>query len=270
MLFVALAVGATDPIVALAVGATDPIALRADALLARMSDAEVIQQTWSPYGGSPASLLKKIGDGGVGQIAFQIAGGGSIADRVKARNELHAKIVSASKHSIPPSWSNEALHSAVAGGTVFPELVTQGSTWDTELVGLIGEAIGAEAAAVGVDTAFSPVLNMWVDARFGRMQEGYSENPTLTAAFGAAMVRGLQGPQPVGRWGYLDASKVVALAKHYVAYGAALGGLNGAPAELSERTLREWYLAPMAVTWPLHGRYMTVTWPLHGRYMTVT
>ena len=44
----------------------------------------------------------------------------------------------------------------------------------------IGAAIASEARAVGIDTAFSPVLNMWVDSRFGRLQEGFTENPTLT------------------------------------------------------------------------------------------
>jgi beta-glucosidase len=59
-----------------------------------------------------------------------------------------------------------------------------------------------------------------------------------------AQTRGLQGEQQKGNWAYFNSSKVIALAKHYAAYGAALGGLNGAPAELSERTLREWYLRP--------------------------
>ena len=67
-----------------------------------------------------------------------------------------------------------------------------------------------------------------------------AQNPTLTAAYATAQVRGLQGEQPQGKWAYFNASKMVSLGKHYAAYGAALGGLNGAPAELSERTLREW------------------------------
>ena len=104
------------------------------------------------------------------------------------------------------------------GGTVFPELVTQGATWDVELIEEIGAAIAEEATACGIDTAFSPVLNMWVDSRFGRLQEGYTENPTLTAAYGAAQVRGMQGRQPVGTWAYFNSSKLVALAKHYAAY----------------------------------------------------
>jgi hypothetical protein len=173
-----------------AVVAPTPIEQRADALLARMSLDEIIQQTWAPYGGTAEHLLDKIGNNGVGQLSFSMAGRGSLEARVEARNALQAQIMRTSKHGIPASFSNEALHGAVAGGTIFPELVTQGTSWDPELIEQIGEAIAREARAVGVDTAFSPVLNMWVDARFGRLQEGYSENPTLTTAYALAALKG--------------------------------------------------------------------------------
>ena len=166
------------------------------------------------------------------------------AEVLSMRNNIQSQFVSKSRLHIPVSFNGECLHSGTSGGTVFPELVTQGQTWNVDLVQEIGAAIAVEARAVGVDVAFSPVINMWADSRFGRLQEGYSENPTLTAAFGVAMVTGLQGVQPAGVWQYFNKSKLVALGKHYAAYGAALGGLNGGAAELSERTLREWYLRP--------------------------
>ena len=224
--------------------ASAPIDQRADDLLSKMSPTEIIQQTWAPYGGTAAGLYSLIGKNGVGQASFGRAQGSSIQARVEARNDIQKRVMASSAHGVPVSFSNEALHSAIAGGTVFPELVTQGATWDVELIEEIGNAIAEEATACGIDTAYSPVLNMWVDSRFGRLQEGYCENPTLTAAYATAQVRGLQGEQPQGKWAYFNASKMVSLGKHYAAYGAALGGLNGAPAELSERTLREWYLAP--------------------------
>ena len=124
----------------------------------------------------------------------------------------------------------------VAGGTVFPELVTQGASWDVELIHNISAAVAKEARATGpinpascvceaacvsgVDVVFSPVINQWVDSRFGRLQEGYSENPTLTAAYAAAAAVGFQGEQPAGSWGAIAPDKVVALAKHYA--GATL------------------------------------------------
>ena len=107
------------------------------------------------------------------------AGSASPAALVAARNVIQSTLVNGSRLGIPASFSQEALHSATQGGTVFPELVTQGSSWDPSLVEAIAAAIAVEARATGVDVAFSPVLNQWVDARFGRLQEGFSENPTV-------------------------------------------------------------------------------------------
>jgi beta-glucosidase-like glycosyl hydrolase len=223
---------------------------RADDLMTLLSPVEIVQQTWAPDGGDIDALMQWIGDGtnggGLGWFSFGSARSknGNVTESVLQRNELQRRIMAASAHHIPAAVFNEALHGANAGGTVFPELATQGATWDVDLIEEIGAAIAREARGCGIDTALSPVLNMWVDSRFGRLQEGYSENPTLTTAYAIAQAKGLQGAQPKGEWAYFNRSKVVALAKHYAAYGAALGGLNGAPAELSERTLREWYLRP--------------------------
>ena len=83
---------------------------------------------------------------------------------------------------------------------------------------------------------------MITDPRFGRLQEGYSENPILTAHLGEAAVLGLQnGAAPLS---YLDNTSVAALGKHYAAYGSPQGGLNGGPAIMSKRTLFEQYLRP--------------------------
>jgi beta-glucosidase len=83
---------------------------------------------------------------------------------------------------------------------------------------------------------------MITDPRFGRLQEGYSENPILTAHLGEAAVLGLQnGAAPLS---YLDNTSVAALGKHYAAYGSPQGGLNGGPAIMSKRTLYEQYLRP--------------------------
>lgn len=219
-----------------------PIDQRVDDLLGRLTQTQIIQQTWAHQGNNATKLFDKIGSNGVGQVTWKTLSGDSVVDKVLARNELQKRVVQSS--GVPVSFNSEALHAALPGGTIFPELSTQGATWNVALVQEIFSAIAEEARACGIDTAFSPVLNMWVDARFGRLQEGFSENPTLSAAYAVASVAGLQGAQPPGHWAYFDASKLVALGKHYAAYGAAEGGLNGAPAELSERTLREWYLAP--------------------------
>ena len=72
---------------------------------------------------------------------------GTIADWVSARNRLQENITKTS--GIPVSFSNEALHSAVTGGTIFPELVTQGSSWDPELIENISAAVAAPQCGQG-------------------------------------------------------------------------------------------------------------------------
>ena len=105
--------------VALAFAPPASIEERADALLASLPLDKVIQQTWAPYGGTAEKMLEKIGKSGVGQLSFGIAGHGSIEERVNKRNELQLEIMRSS--GIPASFSNEALHGAVAGGTCFSQ-----------------------------------------------------------------------------------------------------------------------------------------------------
>ena len=239
-----------DPTLPRYLDRSQSVEARAEDLVSRMNLTEQIAQTWAPYGhhAGAAAFVNKYADGGAGQFTLGFSGESSAAALLAARNAAQAAFMNRTRLGVPVSFSNEALHSAVKGGTVFPEQVTQGASWDVGLVRDIAGAIALEARAVGVDTVFSPVINMWVDARFGRLQEGFSENPTLTAAYARAAAEGFQGvgTQPRGGgWGYLDGgTQVIALAKHYAAYGAAEGGLNGQPAELSERTLREVFLRP--------------------------
>ena len=218
-----------------------PIYQRVADLMGRMTLQEKLVQTYAPYSKFDP---EKFAATSIGMLSINPSTGCracSPDQLLAARNKIQAALVNGSRLGIPASFSQEALHSGTQGGTVFPELVTQGSTWDPDLIEQISAAVAAEARATGVDVAFSPVLNQWVDSRFGRLQEGYSENPTLTAAYAAAAAKGFQGPQPAGTWAPMADDKVVALGKHYAAYGAAIGGLNGAPAELSERTLREFF-----------------------------
>ena len=122
----------------------------------------------------------------------------------------------------------------------------EGMSWNTSLVNAIAKVIAEEAHSLGVHAVFAPVVNMMGDPRFGRGQEGFGENPVLTSAMGVASVLGLQGGNgySTGPSSYLEPGKVVSLGKHFAAYGAAIGALNGGPADVSNRTLHEIYLRP--------------------------
>jgi beta-glucosidase len=122
--------------------------------------------------------------------------------------------------------------------TEFPVRLGLASSWDPELIEQTAHVAAREASAIGVRWAFSPMVDIARDARWGRMAEGSGEDPFLGAAMARAYVRGYQGAQ-------LDASdSIAACPKHFVGYGAAEGGRDYNSIELSEHTLRQFYLPP--------------------------
>jgi beta-glucosidase len=143
--------------------------------------------------------------------------------------------------NIPHMQAGEALHGVVASGTTsFPEAIALGGSWDTTLVESVATAIAAEARALGVHQCYTPMLGVQRDARWGRFEEGYAEDPYLVSRIGVAFINGLQGR---GAQRY-DKNHVVATAKHFVGDGEPLLGENGAAVEISLRSLHEVHLPP--------------------------
>jgi beta-glucosidase len=113
----------------------------------------------------------------------------------------------------------EALHGAAWRGraTVFPQAVGLGAMWDPELAEAVGAATAAEVRALHrADplvslNVWAPVVNLLRDPRWGRNEEGYSEDPFLTARTAIAFCRGLRGDHP----GYLRTAPTL---KHFLAY----------------------------------------------------
>ena len=121
--------------------------------------------------------------------------------------------------------------------TEFPIPLGMASTWEPELVEKASRVAAAEASATGIRWTFSPMVDIARDARWGRIAEGAGEDPFLGARMAAAYVRGYQGS--------LDTpDSIAACAKHYVGYGAAEAGRDYNSTEISEHTLREYYLPP--------------------------
>lgn len=122
--------------------------------------------------------------------------------------------------------------------TEFPIPLGLASTWDPSIVEKASRVAATEAAADGIRWTFSPMVDIARDARWGRMAEGAGEDPFLGSAMAAAYVRGYQGQR-------LDSpDSIAACAKHFVGYGAAEGGRDYNTTEISEHTLREFYLPP--------------------------
>jgi len=122
--------------------------------------------------------------------------------------------------------------------TVFPIPLGEAATWDPAAVERSASIAAAEARAAGVHWTFAPMVDIARDPRWGRIAEGSGEDPYLGSLLARARVRGFQGTD------YSAPDKVVACAKHWVAYGAAEAGRDYNTTEVSERTLREVYFPP--------------------------
>jgi beta-glucosidase len=122
--------------------------------------------------------------------------------------------------------------------TEFPIPLGLASTWDPNIVEKASRVAATEAAADGIRWTFSPMVDIARDARWGRMAEGAGEDPFLGSAMAAAYVGGYQGSR-------LNApDSIASCAKHFVGYGAAEAGKDYNTTEISEHTLRQFYLPP--------------------------
>jgi beta-glucosidase len=164
----------------------------------------------------------------------------SAHDAAEARNAVQHFLMEKTRLGIPAIFQGEALHGFMAyGSTSFPQVLGLASTWDPELVQQAFTAAGDEMASAGVSQAFSPVLDLGRDPRWGRTEETYGEDSYLVAHMGVAAINGLQGTS----WA-IDRHHVMATMKHFAAHGQPESGTNTAPANFSERDLRETFLVP--------------------------
>src|SRR5215469_4931885 len=159
-------------------------------------------------------------------------------ERALAHNALQRYQCEKTRLGIPLIFFGEALHGYMAyGSTSFPQALALASTWDPALGKQVFTAAADEMSAAGANQAFTPVLDLARDPRWGRTEETYGEDPYLGSRMGVAAVEGLQGDHF-----YLDRHHVLATAKHFTAHGQPESGTNTAPANFSERELREFYL----------------------------
>jgi beta-glucosidase len=153
-------------------------------------------------------------------------------------NELQ-EIARKTRLGIPLLETEEGTHGLMcSGGTIFPEGLALGSTWDMELLGEIYSVAAREARAIGVHQIFTLVVEPNRDPRLGRNQEGYSEDPFLVSRIAETIVRAVQGRDVSAP------DKVVAGLCHYPGQSQPASGLERGAMEISERMLRETFLPP--------------------------
>ncbi|MEZ9132549.1 glycoside hydrolase family 3 N-terminal domain-containing protein [Vibrio breoganii] len=137
---------------------------------------------------------------------------------------------------IPFMWATDAVHghNNVFGATVFPHNIGLGCARDPDLIEKIGEITAIEVAATGLDWTFAPTVATPRDLRWGRVYEGYSEDPEITYAYAGRMVKGLQGNATELKSDY----KVLSNVKHWVGDGGTQFGVDRGINDYSEDLLR--------------------------------
>ncbi|HEX3748881.1 MAG TPA: beta-glucosidase BglX [Bryobacteraceae bacterium] len=199
-----------------------------DALVARMTLEEKLgQMSQSLFGDLNDKEKEEIRQGRWGSLY----GGGTPAQKIEAQRIA----LKESRLGIPLIFGEDVIHGKT---TTFPIPLGQAASWDPELVRQAARVAARETSAVGTHWTFSPMMDIARDPRWGRISEGFGEDPVLASRMAAAMVRGYQGDA-------LDApDSIAACAKHYVGYGAAEGGRDYNSTWIPEDLLRDVYLAP--------------------------
>lgn len=153
-----------------------------------------------------------------------------------------------SRWKIPLLIGIDAIHGngLVAGSTIYPTPLSLASAFDPGLVENVARQTAAEMRVSGMHWTFSPNLEISRDPRWGRTGETFGEDPLLVGQLGAAMVRGYEGAELGGP------ESVLSCIKHLIAGGEPANGLNAAPVEMSERTLRSVYLPPFLEALKFH------------------
>jgi beta-glucosidase len=139
--------------------------------------------------------------------------------------------------AIPVIWGTDAVHghNNVFGATLFPHNIGLGAAHDPDLIERIGTATASEVAATGINWTFAPTVAVIRDDRWGRAYEGYSQYPDIVRNFAGRMVQGLQGTP--GTPAFLDASHIVATAKHFIGDGGTDQGIDRGDNRASEEEL---------------------------------
>lgn len=205
---------------------------RAEQLLKQMTIEEKVGQMNQSSGIVMPLLANEkpdnlIAQGQVGSILWLID--------VKEINRLQHLAVDKSRLHIPILFAFDVIHGY---RTVFPIPLAMASSWDPGVEEAAQHLAGEDARAAGIRWTFTPMVDIARDSRWGRIVEGAGEDPYLGAVMAAAQVRGYQGTS-------LDRTDtIMATAKHFAAYGAAMGGRDYAGADISQRSLEEIYLPP--------------------------
>ncbi|WP_051732760.1 glycoside hydrolase family 3 N-terminal domain-containing protein [Kitasatospora phosalacinea] len=228
---------------------TLPTGARVEALLAELTTAEKVAQlssAWEdvePSGPEVApgtSLFGKVGDladtaaHGLGQFTRPYGTVPRAAvEHARLLAERQRQVTAQNRLGIPAMAHEECLTGFTTyGATIYPTSLGMAATFDPDLIGRIGRAIGADLAECGVHQGLAPVVDVIRDYRWGRCEETYGEDPHLVGEIAEAYVLGVQS------------QGVIATLKHFAGYSASTGGRNHAPVAVGPREFADVVLPP--------------------------
>jgi len=216
----------------MAIDPNDTVALerRISDLLGEMTLTEKVgqmSQVNSADGTIPDELRQSIRGGAIGSVLNEV--------NVDVVNELQRVAVEESRLGIPLLIGRDVIHGF---RTVFPIPLGQAATFNPDVVRQGARVAAQEAASMGVNWTFAPMIDISRDPRWGRIAESLGEDPHLSGVLGAAMVEGFQGDD-LARNG-----SIAACAKHFAGYGACESGRDYNTTNIPENELRNVHLPP--------------------------
>ena len=201
-------------------------------LLSKMTLEEKIGQLIHPaLEKQTDSLFNKIQKGRIGSFCAVNASLFTPAEH----NKMQRLAVEKSRLGIPLLFAFDVIHGF---STIFPTPLGTSASWDLEMATKTSAVAATEARSYGVAMAYSPMVDVSRDPRWGRISECFGEDVLMNAKFGEAVVKGYQGTDLTSK------NSVGACVKHFVGYGMSMGGRDKQFAEISKRSLFETYLPP--------------------------
>ena len=210
-----------------------PIEKRIDDLISRMTLEEKILQL-NQYTLGRNNNVNNVGEE-VKKVPSEIGSLIYFDINPELRNSMQKKAMEESRLGIPIIFGYDAIHGF---RTIYPISLGQACSWNPGLVEQACAVSAQEARMSGVDWTFSPMIYVARDPRWGRVAEGYGEDPYTNGVFAAASVRGYQGDDMSAE------NRMAACLKHYVGYGASEAGRDHVYTEISAQTLWDTYLLP--------------------------
>jgi beta-glucosidase len=208
---------------------------RSETLLRKMTLDEKIGQLVQRAGGRSKALNSRLDETELERVRAGQVGSYLHVAGAEPLGRLQKVAVEESRLGIPLLFAMDVVHGY---RTIFPVPLALAATWAPEAQERAARIAADEATSAGLHWTFAPMIDIARDPRWGRIVEGAGEDPYLGARMAVAAVNGFQGGNT------LRPGSLVATAKHFGAYGAAIGGRDYNTADISERTLQEIYLPP--------------------------